>query len=75
MTTEERYIRLDEAREQFASKADLYQLEARLTKQIGDMEVRLTKQMQTLTMWMAGIMIVGIGAAATITFSIARFIE
>lgn len=75
MTTEERYIRLDEAREQFASKADLYQLEARLTKQIGDMEVRLTKQMQTLTMWMAGIMVVGIGAAATITFSIARFIE
>ena len=75
MTTEGRYIRLDEAREQFASKADLYQLEARLTKQIGDMEVRLTKQMQTLTMWMAGIMVVGIGAAATITFSIARFIE
>ncbi len=67
--------RIEEIREQFASKADLYPLEARLTKQIGDMEMRLTKQMQTLTMWMAGIMVVGIGAAATITFSIARFIE
>ena len=62
-TTEERISRLETKREHLATKADLK-----------DLEVRLTKQMKELAMWMAGIMLAGMSVGMGIAAAVAKVI-
>ena len=50
----------------YATKADLSGLETRLTKQVGDLETRLVREMTVHLRWMIGLYIVGVASIAAL---------
>ena len=74
-TPEERLSRLEGAYEHLATKADLQELETRMTRQMGELEARLVKQMgdseTRVVKWMVGLMIGSVAAATAIASTVA----
>ena len=67
VTVEERLSRLEGGYEHVSTKADLKDLEIRLTQQMGEMKAELIK-------WMVGMVLAGMVAAAAIATAVARFL-
>ena len=78
-TVEERLSRLEGGYEHVATKADLKDLEIRLTGQMGDLETRMTGQMgdleSRLIRWMVGMVFGGMVASAAIATAVARLLS
>lgn len=85
-TPEERLSRLEGAYEHLATKADLQELETRMTRQMGELEARLLKQMgdqearlvrqmgdseTRVVKWMVGLMIGSVAATTAIASTVA----
>lgn len=66
-TIEERVSRVEGGYEHVATKADLKDLEIRLTRQMGEMKADLIK-------WVVGMVLGGMVAAAAIATAVARFL-
>ncbi len=66
-TIEERVSRVEGGYEHVATKADLKDLEIRLTRQMGEMKADLIE-------WMVGMVLGGMVAAAAIATAVERFL-
>ena len=76
VTVEERLSRLEGG--SVATKADLKDLEMRLTGQMGELEIRMTSQMGSsesrLIRWMVGMVFGGMVASAAIATAVAKLL-
>ena len=67
MTTQPQFITYEQAMDIFATKADLAELETRITREISNLESKLIR-------WMVGVMLGGMATAATLTLALTRLL-